>query len=308
MGMSSSNAVGRCRNCGDTDRLTDLGFIGQVAPFFLKRVLGVRLGRVRSASPLKQMVRRLAAVPQRMLERVNQPTALVEIQLCEGCTFVQTKLPFHEDAINRLYADYREESYNRERTEFEPWYADMAPEVGHGAVELATRVNAATKFLKDRMEVGDDFTILDFGGSDGKFMPRLEGKKFVFEISSVQPIEGVTRVHSAEELGTYSLVQLAHVVEHVVEPLGLVRYVATMVAPGGFMYIETPQEIPDGERAQLKLGKRMVGIHEHINSFSKTSVTKLIEQAGLQVVAIEATPVDVGWSKAVHIRALGQKV
>jgi hypothetical protein len=25
-------------------------------------------------------------------------------------------------------------------------------------------------------------------------------------------------------------------------------------------------------------------------------------------VAIEATPVDVGWSKAVHIRALGQKV
>jgi hypothetical protein len=35
----------RCRNCGETNNLLDLGFIGQVAPFFLKRVCGVRLAR-----------------------------------------------------------------------------------------------------------------------------------------------------------------------------------------------------------------------------------------------------------------------
>jgi hypothetical protein len=306
--MAGSDIAGRCRNCGDTESLRELGFIGQVSPFFLRRVLGVRLGRVRSVSPLKQMVRRIAAIPQAMLERVNQPMAFVEIQLCEHCSFVQTKLPFHEDAINRLYYDYREDSYNRERIEYEPWYAGIAADVGHGAVELETRLTAATKFLKNNMPVSDDFTILDFGGSDGKFMPRLGGKKFVFEISKVEPVAGVTRIHSEDELGTYSLVQLAHVVEHVVEPLGLVKHVANRVAQGGYLYIETPQEISDEERPQLKLGQRMVGIHEHINSFCIASVSKLIETAGLRVVAIEATPVDVGWAKAVHIRALGQKV
>ncbi len=109
--------------------------------------------------------------------------------------------------INRLYLDYREDFYNRERIEYEPSYAAISSDVGHGAIELETRITAATNFLKERVPVGEDFTILDFGGSDGKFMPRLEGQKFVFEISKVEPIEGVTRIHSEAELGTYSLVQ-----------------------------------------------------------------------------------------------------
>jgi hypothetical protein len=306
--MGIGNSMDRCRNCGEKGCLDELGFIGQVAPFFLKRVYGIRLGRVRSANPWKQAVRRMVRIPQAMLERVNRPTALVEIQICERCSFVQTRLPFHEDAINRLYADYREDSYNRERIEAEPWYAGIAADVGHGRTELEARLTASANFLKERIQVGEDFTILDFGGSDGKFIPRLPGQKFVFEISAVEPVAGVTRIHSAAELGTYSLVQLAHVVEHVVEPLELVKYVATMVANGGFLYVETPQEITDAERARLRDGGRMVGIHEHINSFCVQSVSKLIESAGLRLVAIEATHVDVGWGNAVHIRALGQKI
>ncbi len=305
--MTSSSAGHRCRNCGETIRLRELGFVGQVAPFFLKRVFGVKLGAVRSTNRWKQMVRSVAVIPQKLLDRVSQLTAFVEIQMCEACSFVQAKRPFHEEDITRLYADYREESYNRERIEMEPSYAAKAAEVGHSTVELETRTTAATRFLKEHMTVGEGFSILDFGGSDGKFMPRIEAKKFVFEISNVQPIKGVTRIHSEAELGTYSLVQLAHVVEHVVEPLGLVKHVAERVAPGGHLYIETPQELTDVEREDLKMGRRTVGIHEHINSYCVQAVTKLIEQAGLSVVAVEATPVNVGWAKAIHIRALGQK-
>jgi len=306
--MSIDGAANRCRNCGERQRLLNLGFIGQVAPFFLKRVFGVRLGKVRSASAWKQMVRRVVSLPQAALERVNHPTALVEIQLCEHCLFVQTRMPFHEGAISRLYLDYREDSYNQERSGFEPWYADIASDVGHGAVELETRLAAATKFLEGKVEASDDFTILDFGGADGKFIPRLKGRKFVFEISKIEPVAGVTRIYSEKELGTYSLVLLAHVIEHVVEPLKLVEHVVKKVARGGHLYVETPQEIPDECRPQLKAGQRMVGIHEHINSYCMEAVTKLMENAGLRVVAIEATPVNVGWAKATHIRALGQKI
>ena len=254
-------------------------------------------------------MRRFISWPQALLEKLNPSVvALLEMQLCGNCSFVQTKVPFHEDAINRLYVDYREDSYNRERVEMEPQYASWVAQVGHSPVELETRLTAATAFLKRSVVTGDGFTILDYGGSDGKFVPRLEGKKFVFEISKVEPEAGVTRVHAEAELGTYSLVQLAHVIEHVVEPLALVTQVAARVADGGFLYIETPQEIADSERPELITGRRMVGIHEHINSYCVEAVTHLIEGAGLRLVDIEATPVDVGWGKAVHIRALGQKV
>jgi len=306
--MTISNTGNRCRNCGEKERLQDLGFVGQVAPFFLKRVFGMKLGTVRSVSPWKQMIRQLARIPQVVFDKLNPPATFVEIQLCETCSFVQAKLPFQEEAINCLYLDYREDSYNRERIEMEPSYAPIAADVGHSAIELETRISAATNFLKDCVPVDDDFTILDFGGSDGKFMPRLEGKKFVFEISNVQPIEGITRIHSDAELGTYSLVQLAHVIEHVVEPLALVKHVATKVANGGYLYVETPQELSAKELERLKLGLRTIGIHEHINSYCIPAVTKLIENAGLHVVAIEATLVDVGWGKSIHIRALGQKI
>jgi hypothetical protein len=242
-----------------------------------------------------------------LLRRVYKPMALIEMQICNSCLFVQTKLPFHEDAINRLYVDYREESYNRERIACEPGYARMAPDVGHSPVELNTRLTGATRFLKAHIPAAEDFTILDFGGSDGKFMPQLDGQKYVFEISSVEPVAGVTRIHSEADLGTYSLVQLAHVVEHVVEPLGLVKHVAAKVATGGYLYIETPQEISDANRPRLRAGELRMDIHEHINSFCIQSVTRLVESAGLRLVAIEALPVDVGWATSVHIRALGQK-
>jgi hypothetical protein len=305
--MTISSTGNRCRNCGETERLSDLGFVGQVAPFFLKRVFGIKLGTVRSPNRWKQMIRHIIRLPQSFLDRINHPTTLVEIQFCGACSFVQTKLPFHEDAINRLYLDYREDSYNHERIELEPSYAAMAADVGHGAIELETRIEAATKFISTHVPASENFTILDFGGADGKFMPRIEAKKFVFEISNVQPIAGVTRLHSDAELGTYSLVQLAHVVEHVIEPLELVKYVSAKVAPGGYLYVETPQELSIAEREELKQGRRMVGIHEHINSYCVEAVTKLIENAGLRMVAVEAMPVDVGWATSVHIRALGQK-
>ncbi|HEV2618586.1 MAG TPA: class I SAM-dependent methyltransferase [Acidobacteriaceae bacterium] len=305
--MTINNLAARCRCCGETGRLQDLGFIGEVAPFFLRRVAGMRLGASLSASRWKRTVQRIVQAAVGLLARVYKPTALVEIQICDSCLFVQTKLPFYEDAINRLYADYREESYNRERIAYEPGYARIAPDVGHSQTELHTRLSGSGKFLKAHIPATEDFTILDFGGSDGKFMPQLNGRKYVFEISMVEPVAGVTRIHSETELGTYSLVQLAHVVEHVVEPLALVKHVATKVADGGYLYIETPEEASDADRPLLRAGELRILIHEHINRFCVQSVTRLVESAGLRLVAIEAEPVDVGWATSVHIRALGQK-
>lgn len=300
--------MGECRNCGRSD-LQDLGPVGRVAPFFLKRVLGMEIRYVRSANPLKQAIRDIAAAPASLLSRISTQFAYSEMQICLHCSFIQTSIPFHDDDIMRLYRDYRSPSYNQERVRYEPTYAAIAAAVGQDEVEIQTRTTALNAFLRRALPSRDLISILDYGGSDGKFIPDLPGSKFVYEVSNIEPIQGIARVSDESDLGTYSLVLAAHIIEHVPEPLSLIRKLRNYVAPGGFLYIEVPQEISDRDREGLQKGalRMEVSIHEHINSYCVLSVSSLLESAGFHLVEIESTPVDVGWAKAVHIRALGCK-
>jgi len=208
-----------------------------------------------------------------------------------------------------LYRDYRSPTYNRERIDYEPEYAQIAVHVGQGQKEVSSRKLALSAFLRRGVQTSDAHTILDYGGADGRFMPDIPGSQFVYEISNIDPVPGVTRINSESELGTYSIVLLAHVIEHVPYPLNLVRKLSAHVEPGGYLYIETPQEISDQKRAQLQDSalRLDIGIHEHINYYCIQAVAALLETAGFTLVAIESTAVDVGWAKSVHIRALGRK-
>jgi hypothetical protein len=300
--------VSECRNCGSGE-LHDLGPIGMVHPFFLKRVFGMDLRAARSQSAVKQRIRDLATVFMFFFPRVTAAFAFVEMQLCKRCFFIQTKIPFHDEDIMRLYLDYRSPTYNRERIRYEPEYTQIATQVGQGQREVSCRKLALGAFLHKGLKTSDAHTILDYGGADGRFMPDIPGSKFVYEISNIEPVPGVTRIKSESELGTYSIVLFAHVTEHVPHPLKLVCKLSAHVEPGGYLYIETPQEISDEKRAELQdsAPRLDIGIHEHINYYCVPAVAALLEAAGFTVVAIESTPVDVGWAKSVHIRALGRK-
>jgi len=300
--------VSECRNCGERN-VHGLGAVGKLAPFFLKRVVGLELADPKSPSPIKRWLRRIAGIPGSPLRRMTSQFAFAELEICSRCSFIQTQRPFHDDDIMRLYRDYRSPSYNQERIRYEPSYAAIASRVGHDSAEVEHRTEALEAFLGRSIASRQLNTILDYGGSDGRFIPKVPARKFVFEVSDVQPISGVTRIAEESSLKRYSIVLLAHVIEHVPHPLELVRKVAAYVEPGGFLYIETPQEIADEDRVGLENGTRRfdVNIHEHINSYCPSAVHHLVQSAGLRVVGIESSLVDVGWAKAVHVRALGQK-
>jgi hypothetical protein len=300
--------VSECRNCGRT-QLKDLGPIGKVHPFFLKRALGIELRVPRSPNAVKQTIRNLVAVPMSLLSRVASEAAFVEMQVCEHCSFIQTSVPFHDDDIMRLYVDYRSPSYHQQRIQYEPEYAAIAAAVGYDPVEVRTRTAALTAFLRKELRTTDPITILDYGGSDGRFIPDIPGSKFVYEISNVDPVPGVTRIQSESELGTYSLVLLAHVTEHVPHPLNLVRELNAYIEPGGHLYVETPQEMSDQQRDELRSAAARfdLPIHEHINSYCVPAVAALLEAAGFTIVAIESAAVYLGWAKSTHVRALGRK-
>jgi SAM-dependent methyltransferase len=300
--------LSECRNCGSGE-LTDLGPIGKVYPFFLKRALGIELRVPRSRSALKQKVRDLVAIPMSLLSRVASQSAFVDMEVCEHCSFIQTAIPFSDEEIARLYADYRSPSYHQQRILYEPEYAAIAEKVGSDPVEVRTRTTALLEFLRKELKMPSPLTILDYGGADGRFIPDIPGSKFVYEISNIDPSPGVSRIKLESDLGTYSLVLLAHVTEHVTHPLNLVRKLSAYVEPGGHLYIETPQEISDHQRAELQQSglPADVGIHEHINYYCVPALAALLEAAGFTIVAIESAPVDLGWIKGTHLRALGRK-
>ncbi len=300
--------MSECRNCGSSE-LHDLGPIGLVYPFFLKRVFGMELGPPTSPNAVKQKIRDLVTFFMSLFSRVTTRFAFVEMQLCTHCFFIQTKIPFRDEDLMHLYLDYRSPSYNQERIRFEPEYAKIAAAVGQAEKEVSVRRSALGTLLHKGLRTSDAHTILDYGGADGRFIPDIPGSKFVYEISNMDPVPGVTRINSESELGTYSIVLFAHVTEHVTHPLNLVRKISAYVEPGGYLYIETPQEISDQQRVELQNSalRLNLGIHEHINYYCVPAVTALLEAAGFTVVAIESSPVDVGWAKSVHIRALGRK-
>jgi hypothetical protein len=294
-----------CRNCGSLN-LMDLGFIGEVAPFFLKRVLNMEVRTALARHPLRLLARRMCGLPQRLFEKVYGSRAYVEMQICLHCSFVQTKYAFSEEGIGRLYADYRSATYNEERIRYEPSYAAVAKDIGVTEQEFDTRVVALTAWLSSQIRPNMDFSMLDFGGSDGRYLPGFDGRKFLFEISDIAPAAGVVKIANQSDLETYSYVQVSHVLEHVPEPLGLIKYVSSLLKPAGYLYIEVPQELADSEIAELKAGagRRGLPIHEHINMYCTSSIVKLAEAAQLSVLKVDSTNMDFGWASGTCIRLL----
>jgi hypothetical protein len=300
--------VGECRNCGE-QVTTDLGFIGEIAPFFLKRVLNLEFALAPSGHPVKCFLRRIGFF-SRSFQKIYGKSVLVEIEICTSCSFVQTKRPFPDEAIGRLYTDYRSHSYNQERIRYEPEYASIAPQVGNCAQELQTRKVSLSQWLTGKFNVERNFSMLDYGGADGRFLPDLPGEKYVFDISDIAPAEGIKRIRGESELSSYSYVQLAHILEHVSYPLILTRKAASFLKDSGYLYIEVPQELTDEAMSQLASRHNTVRlpIHEHINQYSVRAVTELLGSAGLTVVAVQTDVTDLGWNKGTIIRALGRKL
>jgi len=300
--------VGECRNCG-AQVTRNVGFIGEIAPFFLKRVLNLEYGLAPSRHRLKRFLRRFGFL-SRSFQKIYGKSVLVDIEICASCLFIQTKIPFPDEAILGLYADYRSDSYNQERIRFEPEYASIACEVGCCPQEIQVRTVGLTRWLTGKFNIDNNFSMLDYGGADGKFLPNLPGEKYVFDISDIAPAEGIKRIRHESELGSYSYVQLAHVLEHVSYPLILARKAASFLKDSGYLYIEVPQELSDAAISQLANGDKTIPlpIHEHINQYSVKSVTELLRSAGLSLAAIQSEAVDLGWNKATIIRGLGRKL
>ena len=88
---------------------------------------------------------------------------------------------------------------------------------------------------------------------------------------------------SGLEIGQFDLLTLNKVLEHVVDPVGMLSLVHEYTRPAGLVYLE----VPDGETAELAGQGREEFFVDHHHVFSARSIEYLATQVGLECLAIE---------------------
>lgn len=107
------------------------------------------------------------------------------------------------------------------------------------------------------------------------------------QAAHAREVAGVTAVCAdfmrAEGLGRYDLVTLNKVLEHVPDPVGMLRRAAAHLADDGVVYVE----VPDGVAAAAHGPGREEFFIEHLAAYSPESLAMLVRRAGLSPDRVE---------------------
>lgn len=246
-------------------------------------------------------------VAQRIWQRKPFAVALSE---CKDCGFVFFNPRLEPAEEGSLYAGYRGPEYQKMRQRFEPWYTEKFNAGLSSPGAWQHRKKLLDSLFRDRLKLtGRSFgNVLDFGGDHGDLISGLvpASRKFVYEISGVDPVAGVEVLRSIEECQRYrfDLIITSNVLEHVGSPRDVIAQIALIASPDTLVFNEVPYESVADWRIRLRrivqagvlaavhptLARRVVGpgmfnlMHEHVNYFSQRSLDCLMESSGFKVL------------------------
>jgi SAM-dependent methyltransferase len=143
--------------------------------------------------------------------------------------------------------------------------------------------------------------VLDIGCGDGHLLAelrdgvghplRLEGIEFSATAAAAAERAGFrvyrARIEEAElPAGAFDLVIMNQLIEHVRDPVAVLRRVARALRPGGHLFIETPNL--DSLDARLFRRRYWGGYHlpRHFHLFDSKTLPRLVRQAGLAPIVL----------------------
>ena len=244
-------------------------------------------------------------------ERINQKT---KICFCRDCTFGFYEYRFTPEEESLLYRNYRDSEYQKTREKYECWYTKKVNDtINAGGVQKQQAI--IRKVLAEHSF--DSFLVaLDYGGNKGAtFYDALgEKKKYVFDISGVEPVEGVISIHTIEELKQhqYDFIMCNMVFEHLTNPYEVLDRLYGIGDKETIYYIEVPSENPFTNGDKFSIGKNMslllnrnyswsrlvkyyfqqrnqpfMPMKEHINFFNIKSIRMMAEKRGFFVIDVQ---------------------
>lgn len=157
------------------------------------------------------------------------------------------------------------------------------------------RIACIRSFAAERLGADRDIRLLDVGAGLGVF-PYVV-KQAGWRCTAVDPDDravahmrdyvGVDAIHgdfmSIGSLARFDIVTFNKVLEHIEDPVAMLRRAHDFVTRDGFVYLE----LPDGEKAAEAGAGREEFFVEHLHVFSFVSIAMLADRAGFQPIAIE---------------------
>lgn len=179
-----------------------------------------------------------------------------------------------EATFRRIMSFPPEQSDNRQRVLRIDAFAQSSGLIGRRALDVGSGLGVFPAALKEK---GWDCQALDPDPRaaahirDTAGVPALMG-----DFTQLEPSGGQAR--------SFDLITFNKVLEHVLEPVEMLRRSLMWLKEGGLVYIE----LPDGENALLDAGpEREEFFIEHYDAYSMASIALLIRQAGFQCLNIE---------------------
>jgi 2-polyprenyl-3-methyl-5-hydroxy-6-metoxy-1,4-benzoquinol methylase len=254
-----------------------------------------------------------AVISNFLLERIwnNSINNETSICHCKKCGFAFYALRPSENEMGKLYENYRDTVYQKQRQKHDSWYTKEINNLFDDQIVYKSRQEIANKFLIKHIDATDIKSVLDYGGSTGIHIPQIftNAKKYVFDISGVKTVDGVQYLNNLDDANKqqYDFVMCTAVLEHVSKPNQILRQLKEMVSENGYLYIGVPFDSPfyrhKTSKPQflfnkyfsfkvildrfLRDWKHPFVMHEHINYFTENSLKEMLEKCGLTVLEID---------------------
>lgn len=209
---------------------------------------------------------------------------------CTSCAHVTTSpYPTSEQIVEHYRQGFVDRNYRTIREHAETYRAAMSQLLAI----LDREFVAQSRVLKGA-------SLLDIGCFTGEFLEEAQargvdgyGIELQEEAVAIARERLPNRVQCADVMANdlgfsherFDVVTLLGVIEHVTDPLKLLRRARDLLAPGGVCFIQTPNSEAILASVMRHLWPPYAPV-EHIHLFSKTSLRRLLEQEGFGSISI----------------------
>jgi SAM-dependent methyltransferase len=162
-----------------------------------------------------------------------------------------------------------------------------------------------------RRHLAPDGALLEVGCAAGDVLARMQGHGY----HDVQGIElsleacqqawqrGLKVFHGTlDEFETdqrFDLIFMSHVIEHVIDPVATVAKLASLLKPGGVLYLETPN-VGSLDARLWKQGWGLIHYPRHLHLFDRSTLRRLVERSDLTLEEVAWETNSCGWALSVQ--------
>lgn len=212
----------------------------------------------------------------------------IQIIDCESCGFKHVSPLPTEEALNPLY---KKEYYDKEKPQY---INDSEEDIEWWQITYREYFHLFEKYLTK-----ESAKVLEVGSGPGLFLKC--GKENGWDVTGIEPskqaydyslqfgapvINDFFSKESVEKLGTFDIIFMDTLLEHVPDPIAIIQLAKSILNKGGLLCIISPNDYNPLQkilREHQNYSPWWVVPHHHLNYFDFQSVQKLLNRQGFTI-------------------------